>query len=72
MPYSGLLPSSAAIKQACREPLDAAPREHKAFAVYIFERARAIDAQRRAFMNRDEPPANRATVKNGSRSHHAL
>jgi hypothetical protein len=43
MPYSGLMPSIEAIQQAVREPLSRAPREHKAFAVYIFERAREID-----------------------------
>jgi hypothetical protein len=46
MPYSGLMPSLDAIQQAIREPLTRAPREHKAFAVYIFERAREIDHER--------------------------
>jgi hypothetical protein len=46
MPYSGLMPSMEAIQQAVREPLSRAPREHKAFAVYIFERAREIDHER--------------------------
>ena len=46
MPYSGLMPSIDAIQQAVREPLTRAPREHKAFAVYIFERAREIDHER--------------------------
>jgi hypothetical protein len=46
MPYSGLVPSIEAIQQAVREPLSRAPREHKAFAVYIFERAREIDHER--------------------------
>ena len=46
MPYSGLMPSIEAIQQAVREPLSHAPREHKAFAVYIFERAREIDHER--------------------------
>jgi len=43
MPYSGLMPSIEAIQQAVREPLSRAPREHQAFAAYIFERAREID-----------------------------
>ena len=43
MPYTGLMPSIDAIQQAVREPLSRAPREHQAFAVYIFERAREID-----------------------------
>jgi hypothetical protein len=46
MPYTGLMPSMEAIQQAVREPLSQAPREHKAFAVYIFERARQIDRER--------------------------
>ena len=46
MPYSGLMPSIGAIQQAVREPLSHAPQEHKAFAVYIFERAREIDHER--------------------------
>ena len=46
MPYSALMPSLAAIQQAVREPLSRAPREHQAFAVYIFERAREIDHER--------------------------
>jgi len=46
MPYTGLLPSIEAIQQAVREPLSRAPREHQAFAVYIFERAREIDHER--------------------------
>ena len=46
MPYSGLMPSLEAIQQAVREPLSRAPRDHKGFAVYIFERAREIDHQR--------------------------
>jgi hypothetical protein len=46
MPYSGLMPSIEAIQQAVREPLSRAPREHNAFAIYIFERARAIDHER--------------------------
>ena len=46
MPYSGLMPSIDAIQQAVREPLSCAPRDHQAFAVYIFERARAIDHER--------------------------
>jgi hypothetical protein len=40
------MPSLDAIQQAVREPLSCAPREHKAFAVYIFERAREIDHER--------------------------
>jgi hypothetical protein len=43
MTYSGLLPTNEAIQQAVREPLSGAPRDHKGFAVYIFERARQID-----------------------------
>jgi hypothetical protein len=35
-----------AIQQAVREPLSQAPRDHQAFAVYIFERARQIDRER--------------------------
>jgi hypothetical protein len=46
MPYSALMPSLEAIQQAVREPLSRAPREHQAFAVYIFERAREIDHER--------------------------
>jgi hypothetical protein len=46
MPYSGLMPSIEAIQQAVREPLSRAPLDHKAFAVYIFERAREIDHER--------------------------
>jgi hypothetical protein len=46
MPYTGLMPSIEAIQQAVREPLSRAPREHQAFAVYIFERAREIDHDR--------------------------
>ena len=46
MPYSGLMPSLEAIQQAVREPLSRAPRDHKGFAVYIFERAREIDHER--------------------------
>lgn len=46
MPYAALMPSIEAIKQACREDLTGAPREHQAFAVYIFERAREIDHQK--------------------------
>lgn len=48
MPYTGRLPTLAAIKQAVREDLTAAPRDHREFAVYIFERARQIDAQAKA------------------------
>ena len=46
MPYTGLIPSIEAIQQAVREPLSDAPRDHQAFAVYIFERAREIDRER--------------------------
>ena len=46
MPYSGLIPSMEAIQQAVREPLLEAPRDHNAFALYIFERAREIDHDR--------------------------
>jgi hypothetical protein len=46
MPYTGLVPSMEAIQQAVREPLSQAPRDHQAFAVYIFERARQIDRER--------------------------
>jgi hypothetical protein len=46
MPYSALMPSLEAIQQAVREPLSQAPRDHQAFAVYIFERARQIDHER--------------------------
>ena len=46
MPYTGLMPSMEAIQQAVREPLSQAPRDHQAFAVYIFERAREIDHER--------------------------
>ena len=46
MPYTGLIPSMEAIQRAVREPLSDAPRDHKAFAVYIFERARQIDRER--------------------------
>jgi hypothetical protein len=40
------MPSIEAIQKAVREPLSHAPRDHKAFAVYIFERAREIDRER--------------------------
>jgi hypothetical protein len=43
MPYAGLMPSMEAIQQAVREPLSQAPIDHQQFAIYIFERARAID-----------------------------
>jgi hypothetical protein len=46
MPYTGLVPSIEAIQQAVREPLSQAPRDHQAFAVYIFERAGQIDRER--------------------------
>jgi hypothetical protein len=46
MPYSGLMPSMEAIQQAVREPLSQAPLDHQQFAIYIFERARAIDQAR--------------------------
>jgi len=46
MPYTGLMPSLEAIQQAVRQPLWQAPRDHQAFAVYIFERAREIDHER--------------------------
>ena len=46
MPYSGLMPSMEAIQQAVREPLSQAPVDHQQFAIYIFERARAIDHAR--------------------------
>ena len=46
MPYSGLMPSMEAIQQAVREPLSEAPLDHQQFAIYIFERARAIDRAR--------------------------
>ena len=46
MPYSGLMPSMEAIQQAVREPLSQAPHDHQEFAIYIFERARAIDHAR--------------------------
>jgi len=46
MPYAGLIPSMEAIQQAVREPLLEAPRDHNAFALYIFERAREIDHER--------------------------
>jgi hypothetical protein len=46
MPYSGLMPSMEAIHQAVREPLSQAPFDHQEFAIYIFERARAIDRAR--------------------------
>ena len=46
MPYTGFMPSTEAIQQAVREPLSDAPRDHQAFAVYIFERARQIDRER--------------------------
>jgi hypothetical protein len=45
MPYARLLPSMEALQQAVREPLSDAPRDHKGFAIYIFERAREIDHQ---------------------------
>lgn len=40
------MPSIEAIQQAVREPLSQAPRDHDKFAIYIFERARAIDHER--------------------------
>jgi hypothetical protein len=43
MPYSGFMPSLDAIQQVVREPMLDAPRNHKCFAIYIFERAREID-----------------------------
>ena len=46
MPYAGLMPSMEAIQQAVREPLSQAPLDHQEFAIYIFERARAIDHTR--------------------------
>jgi hypothetical protein len=46
MPYSGLMPSMEAIKQAVREPHSQAPQDHNGFAVYIFNRAREIDNER--------------------------
>ena len=46
MLYSGLMPSMEAIQQAVREPLSLAPLDHQQFAIYIFERARAIDHAR--------------------------
>ena len=46
MPYAGLMPSMEAIQQAVREPLSQAPLDHQQFAIYIFERARAIDHAR--------------------------
>ncbi len=45
MPYSGRMPSRAAIAQACREDLTQAPKGHRAFVEYIIVRARAIDRQ---------------------------
>lgn len=63
--YSGLLPSNAAIRQACHEPLDAAPKGHQAFAIYILQRAHQIDAVRAVaeFANRAAKPG---AAKNGS------
>ena len=63
MPY-GLMPSLDAIQQAVREPLSRAPREHKAFAVYIFERAREIDQERALSITlaKQEKSANEARV----------
>lgn len=46
MPYSGLMPTIEAIQQAAREPMSSAPREHREFALYIFERAREIDHEK--------------------------
>ena len=46
MLYSGLMPSIEAIQRAVREPHSHAPRDHEAFAAYIFERARQIDHER--------------------------
>ena len=45
MPYARLMPSVEALQQAVREPLANAPRDHKGFAIYIFDRAREIDHQ---------------------------
>jgi hypothetical protein len=54
-----------AIQRAVREPLSHAPREHKAFAVYIFERAREIDHERalgkRPAEQREQPSRNSVT-----------
>jgi hypothetical protein len=59
MPYSGLIPSMEAIQQAVREPLLEAPRDHNAFALYIFERAREIDHDR-ALAKRADPTKRRS------------
>ena len=63
MPFTGLMPSMAAIQQAVREPLSQAPREHKAFAVYIFERARQIDRERSLTKNPPEQREQRTTTQ---------
>ena len=34
-----------ALRQAVREPLAQLPRDHKGFAMYIFDRARELDHQ---------------------------
>jgi hypothetical protein len=46
MTYAGLVPSMDAIQQAVREPLSHAPHDYQQFAIYIFERARAIDREK--------------------------
>jgi hypothetical protein len=46
MAYAGLVPSMNAIQQAVREPLSQAPHDYQQFAIYIFERARAIDREK--------------------------
>jgi hypothetical protein len=62
MTYSGLLPSNQAIQQAVREPLSGAPRDHKGFAVYIFERARQIDHGRALLTSCGEATRSRTTT----------
>lgn len=45
MPYAGLLPSQAAIRQAWHAPLEIVPRSHREFAEVIFCRAREIERE---------------------------
>jgi hypothetical protein len=61
MRYSGLMPTMEAIQQAVREPLSPAPRNHQAFAVYIFERARQLDRERALAKNLAEQRERRTT-----------
>lgn len=45
MPYSGLLPSREAIRDAWHAPLEIVPRSHREFAEVILWRARQIELQ---------------------------